>query len=264
MIHLFIIDPQNDFCHPDGSLSVPGASDDMDRLAQMIEQHANRIGEVSLSLDSHNKIDISHPLWWKDSSGAAPPPFTLIKAEHIDERKWVPRHEAYFDHSFNYLKSLEAGGRYPHVVWPEHCLVGDEGHNIWGNLSSALHEWEEKEHMQVDYLFKGLDPLTEHFSAIEAEVPTGNPSTMANTKFVNSIEQHSDTILIAGEALSHCVANTVRDMVKYFESEESPKKIVLLTDAMSNVPNFDQFGTDFLSEMDALGVRTSTTVDFFQ
>jgi len=34
-VHLLIIDPQNDFSNPQGSLFVPGADDDMKRLATM-------------------------------------------------------------------------------------------------------------------------------------------------------------------------------------------------------------------------------------
>ena len=37
-IHLVAIDPQNDFCRPDGALSVPGASADMDRLALLVHR----------------------------------------------------------------------------------------------------------------------------------------------------------------------------------------------------------------------------------
>ena len=34
-LHLVAIDPQNDFCSPHGSLYVPGAEEDMKRLARM-------------------------------------------------------------------------------------------------------------------------------------------------------------------------------------------------------------------------------------
>lgn len=38
-IHLLIIDPQNDFCSPDGSLYVHGAEQDMQRLADFIDTY---------------------------------------------------------------------------------------------------------------------------------------------------------------------------------------------------------------------------------
>jgi nicotinamidase-related amidase len=40
-LHLLIIDPQRDFCDPNGTLAVPGADADMKRLSDMI----NRIGD---------------------------------------------------------------------------------------------------------------------------------------------------------------------------------------------------------------------------
>ena len=35
-VHLLVIDPQNDFCDPNGALCVAGADGDMKRLADMV------------------------------------------------------------------------------------------------------------------------------------------------------------------------------------------------------------------------------------
>ena len=59
--HLVCIDPQNDFCHKNGSLSVSGADDDMNQLAAMIRRAGDKIGKISVTLDSHHIIDIAHP-----------------------------------------------------------------------------------------------------------------------------------------------------------------------------------------------------------
>ena len=68
---LLIIDPQNDFCHPEwGTLYVPGAEQDMDRLTQFVMQFRDDIDSIVVSLDSHQRMDISHPLWWVDAHGA--------------------------------------------------------------------------------------------------------------------------------------------------------------------------------------------------
>lgn len=45
-IYLAIIDPQNDFCAPEGALFVPGASADMERLAQMIRIHKEKLDHI--------------------------------------------------------------------------------------------------------------------------------------------------------------------------------------------------------------------------
>ena len=71
-LHLLIIDPQNDFCSPHGSLYVPGAEEDMGRLARLIDRLKNKIADIHVTLDSHRMIDISHPGWWRDSNGHQP------------------------------------------------------------------------------------------------------------------------------------------------------------------------------------------------
>ncbi|HZO15095.1 MAG TPA: hypothetical protein VFB62_17590, partial [Polyangiaceae bacterium] len=64
------------------------------------------------------------------------------------------------------------------------------------------------------------------------------------------------------EALSHCLANTVRDVATKFADPRYTEKLVLLTDASSNVSGFEHYGDAFLREMTARGMRTSTTTDF--
>ena len=43
----------------------------------------------------------------------------------------------------------------------------------------------------------------------------------------------ADLIFVAGEAGSHCLANTVRDIANNFGDDTYVKKLVLLTDATS-------------------------------
>jgi nicotinamidase/pyrazinamidase len=65
------------------------------------------------------------------------------------------------------------------------------------------------------------------------------------------------------------VANTIRDIVKGFDPA-SVSKLVLLTDAMSDVPNppgttlFTDLGEAFMRDLTALGAQTSTTTDFLK
>lgn len=50
---LLIVDPQVDF-HEGGSLAVPGALDDAERIAHFIANHLNDIDELVVTLDSHH------------------------------------------------------------------------------------------------------------------------------------------------------------------------------------------------------------------
>ena len=45
-LHLLIIDPQNDFCSSQGSLYVPGADQDMGRLARLVDRLKDKIADI--------------------------------------------------------------------------------------------------------------------------------------------------------------------------------------------------------------------------
>jgi nicotinamidase/pyrazinamidase len=261
-IHLLVIDPQNDFCDPNGSLYVKGAEADMDRLAKMTARLQGKLDDIHITLDSHRKVDISHPLWWKNSAGQHPTPFSLISASDLADGKWTTTQPGAFKRSMAYLKALEAGKRYPHVIWPEHCLIGDQGHNVYPKLSAIVHEWEDKQFAMADFVTKGSNPWTEHFSAVQAEVPDPeDPSTQVNTGLIRTLEE-ADIILLAGEARSHCMANTVRDIASNFADPRYIEKLVLLTDATSDVPTFEKYGDQFVKDLVAKGMKTSTTDTF--
>ena len=72
----------------------------------------------------------------------------------------------------------------------------------------------------------------------------------------------ADLVAIAGEAGSHCLANTVRDIARNFGNTSYIKRLVLLEDATSPVPGFERFQSDFVKEMTAQGMQISTTRDF--
>ena len=262
-IQLLIIDPQNDFCDPNGALFVPGADEDMKRLAAMVTRLESRLTDISITMDSHRHVDISHPTWWKDSAGKPPAPFTIITADDLVKGRWTTRQPGFLSRSLEYLRELERRGRYPHCIWPVHCLIGDEGHNISPVLAQTIHAWELNRFALPNVVTKGSNIWTEHFSAVQAEVPDPeDPSTQLNSNLITTLEE-ADVILLAGEALSHCLANTVRDIADNFHDASYIKKMVLLSDASSNVTGFDHFGDTFLRELKAKGMQMSTTAEIF-
>lgn len=260
-IQLLVIDPQNDFCDPHGALAVKGADRDVDRLAALVHRLRDRLTDIHVTLDSHRRVDISHPLWLRDGDGRHPAPFTVITAADLRSGRWTTTHPGAWDRTVAYLEALEAGGRYPHVIWPEHCLIGTPGHAVHPTLMAALAEWEER-FAVVDYVTKGSNPWTEHFSAVQAEVPDPeDPGTQVNTALVRTLEE-ADVVLLAGEASSHCLANTVRDIAANFADPAWVRKLVLLTDATSPVPGFEAYADAFVRDLTALGLRTDTTTRF--
>ena len=280
-IHLLVLDPQNDFCDIDESdlpvdpksatghpvplfrpaLPVTGADADMKRLAGFIDRFGEKLHGIHVTMDSHNPVDIAHPAWWVNDKGESPAPFTPITTADVKNGVYKARNPANQAHSLRYVEALDAGGRYLLVVWPEHCLIGSWGNNVHHTIKNALDRWARRKLETVDFVSKGSNPLTEHYSALRAEVPDpADPSTMLNARLIQTLGE-ADRVIIAGEALSHCVANTVRDIADSL-GDDKIGKIVLLTDCTSAIAGFEDLTGRFLSEMTARGMKTTVSTNF--
>ena len=270
-IELLIIDPQNDFCNPKGTLFVIGAENDMTRLAKFINRVGDKLYDIHVTLDSHRLVDISHPIFWADSKGNSPGPFTIISFDDVQNGVWTARNPGYQVKAINYVRTLQENQRYPLCIWPPHCLIGTWGHNVVPEVFDSMLAWEEKWFANIDFVTKGSNPFTEHYSGVQADVPDPtDPSTQLNTRLINTL-QEADIIILSGEARSHCLANTVRDIAAKFDADgngEFVKKMVLLTDATSDVGDlpgstmFQDIGNGFVSEMCGKGMELSTTEEF--
>ena len=264
--NLVIIDPQNDFCDPKGTLYVPGAEDDMQRLADFLNgSRGDLIKHISVTLDSHHYVDIAHAPFWVDSAGKNPDPMTIITHDQVMAGDWRPKIPSMLKYVQEYTEKLAANNRYPLMIWPTHCVVGTWGTQIHPVLEEALAAWSIKHTRNIDYVAKGNNPLTEHYSAVKADVPDPrDPTTNLNVNFITRHES-ADNVLVAGEASSHCVLYTVQDMVDEF-GDANIAKLIMLTDAMSPVQapgiDFPQIAKDFQESMKARGLRTATTTDW--
>jgi len=274
-VDLLIIDPQQDFCNPkgfpyEGTLYVKGAENDMDRLTKFVKRSLGKFNDIHVTLDSHHSIDIGHAAYWRDSKGNRLDPFSCISADDLKSgkvRTFIPSLQRRAE---KYADELNKSGRYPMIVWPTHCLIGTPGHNVYLPLAEALREWEDAAGAVVDYVTKGANPHTEHYSAIKAEVPDPtDETTQLNARLIDALT-NVDEVAIAGEALSHCVANTVRDIATAFKNADYVKKLVLLEDCSSPVPNspggpdFEKMASDFVSDMKKLGMRVAKSTDYLK
>ncbi|MDR1229054.1 MAG: isochorismatase family protein [Azoarcus sp.] len=266
-VHLLIIDPQNDFCDlPDAgrdgeapALPVPGAHADMLRLAALIERAGEDIGNITITLDSHLRLDIAHPGFWQQGDGSPVSPFTPIRAADVKAEKFLPRAANALPHAIAYLNALEARGRHTHMVWPVHCELGAWGHNVHAAVHRACNRWEDATGTNAEKILKGLDPRTEHYSAIRAEVPNpDSPGTLVNDALLDRLAEAGE-ILIAGIAGSHCVKASVEDIVEY--RPETAKRIALLVDCMSPVTGFAEQQTAFIENMRSRGARIAMSAD---
>jgi len=262
-LHLLIVDAQQDFCDGpcNGALAIPGAHDDMTRLARMVRRLTPRIDTIHATMDTHHTVDIAHPTWWQDAAGTAPAPFTIITAAEIENGTWTPRDPQRYERSLRYVKQLESQGNYPLCIWPPHCLIASPGHSLHPGLFSALCDWEAERLRHVHFTIKGSNPWTEHYSAIRAEVlDPEDARTLPNVELLHALDA-ADTVAVAGEALSHCVRATVTDIARAL-GFDCLRRFVFLTDASSNVSGFENYGDAFLAEMRGHGMRTATTDTF--
>lgn len=259
---LLLIDPQEDFCNPQGALYVNGANEDMDRVAKMIDRVGDKFDAIHITLDSHQEVHIAHPISWKDPKGNHPDPFTIIGVDDVRAGRWMPTLPSLYPRFLNYVETLASNGRYPLCIWPPHCIIGTQGHLYYGSLRDPLRDWARKNYGTIDFLTKGSNIFTEHYSAIAADVPDPtDPSTQINMEFLSRIDE-SDVVLLGGEAGSHCLANTARDIINNIQNTDFVKKLVLLEDATSPVKGYEHLQEQFVKDMKKIGMRTAKTTDF--
>jgi nicotinamidase/pyrazinamidase len=274
-LHLLLIDPQNDFCdlpqgylpaHPISgmacapALPVPGAHQDMLRVASLIDQGRDGLQAISITLDSHHRYDIAHPTFWRAAGGADVAPFTQITAADVRAERFLPRAPQMLVPALAYLDALETSGRYQLMVWPVHCEIGSWGYNVHQDVRAAYNRWEDAHQAIVAKVVKGSNPMTEHYSAVMAEVPdAGDPDTQLNRALIASLSR-ADLVYIAGEAGSHCVKATTEHLAEHLD----PAKLVLVTDCISPVSGFEQPYREFTQRMQARGVQLAQSAEVLQ
>ncbi len=278
---LLLIDPQIDFCHEEGSLFVPGAIEDCKRTAAFINQNKLLIEEIYVTLDSHHKKHIAHASFWCDDAGKCPEPFTVIQNHNgydLEDgvgKKWYPKDRKLTDYCLEYCKALQSNPKRCLVIWPDHCLIGTVGHGVADVIHDALMNWNEVwVDRTVKYVHKGMNLYTEMYSAIEADVPV--PSDYRTKRNIELLEElsKSSKLFICGQALSHCVNYTARDIIKYWEELQKKERsnrgaprvprmsdMIFLSDCASNVAGFSEAGKEFVEHLESHSVQIFKSVD---
>ena len=290
---LLLIDVQKDF-HSGGSLAIPGADEDAERIVQFITTNSNRLHRILCTFDSHYKLHIAHPCFWiHHATKEHPKPFTIISSQDVQNGVWIPRPEmTVYDHMIDsnllmggtssldetscnimdpdtgkidiqkycieYTRRLEQNQKFQLCIWPEHCLMGSVGHTLVENVLDAIHTWTETTGRNVEYIYKGQNLYTEMYSALAADVPISK-DTSFNQTLHDSIAS-SDQLFIAGQALSHCVNYTTRDIVQHWPQSRL-KHVHIVVDCASPVTGFENDAQQFLSEMKDAGVQIMKSAD---
>ena len=259
---LLIIDPQNSFCNPGdangnnrGSLYVDGAEKDMLRLSDWILVNKEGIDYIGITLDFHQPNDIAHPNFWQDKDGNFPPPLTSISVSDVENGIWTPRFDP--KRCLKYLKDLETQGEFPHLIWPIHCVIGSEGAAIYQPLMSAIEQWTVRGKF-FQTISKGTYPFSEHFGAFHAQIPDPQrPETQLNQGLIKTLEYYQN-VYLSGEAKSHCVANSLKQVL--YEAPTLAPKFIILEDTMSDVTGFETIADPIYEKARKMGVRFSTTL----
>lgn len=262
---LVLVDAQHDFIDPTGTLAVPGAQGDLARLLGWFYRHADRITQVYASLDTHLPSHIFYGAWWVDPhTGQHPQPFTAITVEDVARGVWAPAVEP--EWSARYLSALREQARKDLMIWPAHTMEGTLGHMLSAPLSEAIAWHSAARQTQPIYISKGRTARTEFYGMFGAEVPDPqDASSSLNTPLLDAVLRH-DRIYIAGEAKSHCVLETARQLVAYIgDDPEALGRIHLLRDCMSAVAHpsidFDALAEAEFARMAQRGVRLVTIGD---
>lgn len=234
IVHLLIVDMQVDFCHPQGALYVPGAEGDIQRLIEFIFRHGQHLTSITCTLDSHLPFQIFHPPWWADEEGNHPAPLTLISAEDVDAGRWRPLVKP--EWSQEYVHLLEAEAKKRLTIWPFHVLIGGPGNALDSELFQVIQWHALARKTQPAWLRKGRVPESEHYSAIQPEIPVpDHPQGEQHDSYLEMLRE-ADVVFIAGEAQSHCVLETLEDIVSELSGEpEQLQKVYVLSDCTSAV-----------------------------
>jgi nicotinamidase/pyrazinamidase len=257
-VALLLVDPQIDF-HEGGSLAVTGALDDAKRAAQLIRSKMHEITEIIITLDSHHRTHIAHGVSWINAAGEHPSPFTLISAEDAEKEVWKASDPTRTTIFKKYARDLEQKGRFKICIWPEHCLIGTQGHAVIPEINDAVQEWCGVNNKKVEYIWKGENLNTEMYSAIAAEVPVeDDPKTGYNELLMKRLNA-CDAVIICGQALSHCVNFTARDIMGRWKGAKDA--LIVLTDCSSAVGGFENSATEFVEFCKKEGVHVTTSME---
>ena len=232
---LLIIDMQNDFMEH-GSLAVPDSHTDVKNLLTWMYNNIGKISDIAVSFDTHQPFQIFHSSWWVDENGNHPEPFTVITKKAVEDNKW--KAVSFPKESYEYLEGLESKGKKKLVIWTYHCLQGSFGNAMENQLSNMVYFHSVIRDSVPLRIVKGQDPLSEMYGIIKAEF---DPKDNINSKFLNKLQTY-DKIIIAGEAKSHCVSESIKQIIEFFNETNKSKleRMYILEDCMSNITGFEK------------------------
>ena len=261
---LLIIDPQNDFSEAKegirqaGALAVEGSNDDYRRIINLIKNV--KFDEIHVSLDTHTPQHIGHSNFYKDGS------VDNYKFKEYNPEKHIPNNvPTPYMHEYNAQHIKARGSNF--MIWAEHCIEESIGHQIVQELDNALQTKNNVNYhikgqnnlsemysifsatvdpdkilagMNKDEIDKykyngkntdkeytrGLGCKSYNEAATKVNLNTTRNDDLLKNLFGNI--SNPNTIYVCGQARTHCVKDSIKDMLKYAEENEINKKNVVL------------------------------------
>lgn len=230
-VELLLIDEQEDFAYPEGSLFVAGQSGKggqtaIKNSAEFIYSNIDLITEIICTMDFHLPNQVFYPTAHMKADGTSVDINTSISAADYSTGKYIanPRFAAeigadqvWLTRQWKYYcEQLEKSGKYQLFIWPFHCMGGSRGQRLAGVIQEArmFHSFITGASNLVEV--KGGSPFVEHYSIFGAESNTLHngspiPGVQKNVRLIYRLLK-ADMIIMGGLAGSHCFKFSAHDL----------------------------------------------------
>ncbi|CAN5533622.1 hypothetical protein BH10CYA1_BH10CYA1_17700 [soil metagenome] len=293
VVKLAIIDNQVDFDLKEGRLTIfPAAVRDLINLLLFIFHNLRIISDIIVTLDNHLLAHIFSPIFWVSAADGKTHPWPGSKGEltaifpddvgtkwNVNPKMvWIclgkkatPENIAELQkYAKWYCAELLRQGKPPLVVWPVHCRLGSKGAALVPALMRAVDFFDVVRGSVSTWRVKGLNKLTEGYSPFGDEIKMyGKTKVGEDSVAVIQDLLNCAMLIIAGQALSHCVRAAIYDIMRQIlemekaqgidPSQSLTRKIYILVDASSPVPTFEKQAQDALIDFKNAGMNVVLT-----
>ncbi|KAI9068498.1 Isochorismatase hydrolase [Trametes sanguinea] len=170
---LIVVDMQEDFCPPDGSLAVSGGRDIVPLINELLQlPFVLKIATKDHHPQEHVSFASNHP-------GATP-----------------------FASSCTVINPANPAETYETRLWPDHCVIGTPGNALVPSLDTA----------RLDaVVHKGTDPRVEMYSAFRAPLRDPPLPSAVSDLEARLRAAHATAVFVVGLAGDYCVKCTALD-----------------------------------------------------
>lgn len=187
---LLIVDLQNSFCYPDGSLKVENTDKEFKQAHHTLAVACKKAGMiVAATQDWHPELHRSFNTRWDDENGNPAQPFTPMND------KYKQRSPLFFKNGERCEEQLEPV--LPQVMWPPHCEQGTYGAELVDEIKN-----------NVDFTAKKGTGTQESYSGFK---DAGGTRTDLNDKLR---KRKVKKLLVTGVATDYCVDATAKDALE--------------------------------------------------